>query len=157
MTQAFQQKVTQVGSFVAAGPGSLRRHRGVGFVGLQSRGCSSSLRTKIHRLLPSPFPKRACSGLSHHLPGFGAHTLPSASARGRGMPKTARGDTRGCGTLPSVQLCRCKVLTAEPARHRNDLSKRVLLFWPVIWELCSEALPFVEQLKFAALFLKNVL
>lgn len=68
------------------------------------------------------------------------------------MPKTARGDTRGCGTLPGAQPRWCKVLTAEPARHRNDLLKRVLLFWLVIWELCSEATPFVEQLKFAALF-----
>lgn len=37
--------------------------------------------------------------------------------------------------------------------HKNDFLKRFLLFWLVVWELWSEIVPFVEQLKLDALFL----
>lgn len=77
---------------------------------------------------------------------------------GGDMPRGASGAGGREATLSScprgiVQRCQGEVLAGEPVMHKNDFLKRFLLFWLVVWELWSEVVPFVEQLKFDALFL----
>lgn len=56
-------------------------------------------------------------------------------------------------TQDIVQSCQDKVVALKAVMHGNHLFKRFLLFWQVVWDLHSKAVPFVEQLKFDALSL----
>lgn len=74
------------------------------------------------------------------------------------MPRGASGAGGREATLSScprgiVRRGQGEVLAGEPVTHKNDFLKRFLLFWLVVWELWSEVVPFVEQLKLDALFL----
>lgn len=127
---------------------------------LRSRDGGSSPQTKINRLLGSlckvclvpcssfgfvPSTRQAselpdCLGL---LPEEG--TCPEVSQDG--------GREAPLSPCPGYWAALAgRVSAVQPVVHRNYLFKRFLLFWPGVWELCSEAVPFVEQLKFDALF-----